>query len=490
MLERIQNLTDEYDGLKDRFGIGAYGPGRDFSRVGRAYMTLKDTNRQASVFNKILGRNAFPSMPFAVQLDNIGFCNLRCPQCPTHGSDVDHAKYQSGAYTMSREMTDSLAKETFPYAVKCSTSGIGEGLLHRDIDAIIRHAGHYGVSLFINSNCTTLTTRSLPMIFGVTQLQLSIDGALQETFETIRKGARYAAMLQAGRTLTLTNELLPPALRLAIGINFSICASNVSEMPFMADLADFVGAGSLSCNKMEFDVNQSFFKEEYLAEDYERYPSYFAYYRKEMAKRAGEIGLRVDCPDAVDGVEPDRDGGPVGGGVFVSARRNDESVPDFSSFVDEAKAEEDAQGLAEAAISAAIARHSELDGRAFENAVSHAKRLGDEISEGFERNFGQLSNADRSLIESAAASETEILDCYFLHKALYFMANGETRPCCVGNMRTLAGDTRVQSVKEIYQNGALAQFNADFRAGNLVEDCRTCPVKEKRKMKDIVRSFI
>jgi hypothetical protein len=65
------------------------------------------------------------------------------------------------------------------------------------------------------------------------------------------------------------------------------------------------------------------------------------------------------------------------------------------------------------------------------------------------------------------------------------MANGETRPCCVGSLRELAGDIRTQSVAEIYQGPKLSKFNADFRNGDLCDDCRTCPVKTMRPVKDM-----
>ena len=87
---------------------------------------------------------------------------------------------------------DRIAEESFPYAGQCSTSGIGEGLLHKDLDAIIAQASRYGTRLFINSNGTSLGVASFHRLFGITELQLSIDGALPATFEAIRKGADYS----------------------------------------------------------------------------------------------------------------------------------------------------------------------------------------------------------------------------------------------------------------------------------------------------------
>lgn len=389
-----------------------------------------------------------------VQLDNIGFCNLRCPMCPTHGSDADHAKFQSKTYTMTRAMIDRIATESFPAAVQCSTSGIGEGLLHRDIDTIIQHAGRYGTTLYINSNGTTLGVKCLPKLFGIASLQLSIDGALPATFEAIRKGARFAKVLHAARVVKTANDLLPPVLRLNIGINFLLCASTVRELPFMVDLADFLGA-SLNCAKMMFEFNETFHKEEYFEEDYERYPAYFAYYREQAVALARARGIHLVCPEPV--AEPDRDAGPANGGLFVAGHgtRNDEGPPVFADMVDDAKVAAEAAELAAKALQAAMERHAEYDESVFRQAAEQANTLTAQLSYDFEQCFAALTPADRDCIQGAAASNTAVQDCFFLHHMLYFMANGETRPCCVGTLRELAGDIRTQSVAEIFQGPKL-----------------------------------
>lgn len=483
----VDHLTQKYNAIKQAYSNDELRSGPDFSHIGRAYLPLKETNRKVSIFNKILGRNHFRCMPISVQIDNIGFCNLRCPMCPTHGSDADHAKFQSKTYTMTREMTERIATEAFPFALQCSTSGIGEGLLHRDIDAIIQNAGHYGTTLFVNSNGTTLGTKSLPKLFGITHLRLSIDGALPATFEAIRKGAQFSKVLHSARVLKVANDLLPPSLHIKIGVNFSLCASTVPDLPFMVDLAHFVGAGSLICNKMEFSINQTFHKEELLEEDYERYPAFFAHYRALAEPRAEALGIRLDCPDSEPDIAPDQSAGPSNGGLFVpgNERRNDTEPPIFEDMVDAQQVAEEAGELATKVLFAAIERHSGHDEAAVQQAKDHAHALSEKISGDFEQSFSALTAADRDWIKEAPTSDTEVLDCNYLQAALYFMANGETRPCCVGSLQELAGDIRTQSVAEIFQGPKLNKFNADFRNGDLCDDCRTCPVKTMRPVRDM-----
>ncbi len=488
----VDHLTQKYRAIKQSYPSDIPGRGSDFSRIGNAYNPLKDINRKATIFNIILGRNHFPSMPLQVQLDNIGFCNLRCPMCPTHGTDADHKVFQSKNFTMTRTMVDGIAQESFPYALQCSTSGIGEGLLHRDIDAIIAHAGRYGTQLFVNSNGTTLGTKNVPKLFGITHLRLSIDGALPETFEAIRKGARYTKVLHAARVLKIANDILPPELRMPVGINYSLCASTVRELAIMVDFAKFVGASLLECNKMEFVIGQNNPKENYLDEDYEKYPAYFAYYREQAASRAQAHGVRLNCPNAIPDIAPDRDAGPTGGGLFVSAQscNADDEAPDFAAMVDAQQVAADASELVEKVLHAAIERHLEHDESQYQRAKDKANDLAADISEKFEQQFGALSDLDKDWIKKAPGSDTVVQDCVFLNRALYFMANGDTRPCCVNSMSELAGDIRTQSVKEIYQGNKLGKFTADFRQGVMCEDCRHCEVKGERPISDLVRALV
>jgi len=490
--QRITDLTAEYHATKQANLSVDRQRGLDFSRVGNAYFPLKNANRKIAVFNKILGHGHFTCMPVAVQLDNIGFCNLRCPMCPTHGGDADHAKFQSKAYTMTRATIDRIATQAFPHAAQCSTSGIGEGLLHRDMDAIIQHAGRHGVTLFINSNGTTLGVKCMPKLFGVASLQLSIDGALPATFEAIRKGARFTAVLRAARVLKLANDLLPPVLRLPIGINFLLCVSTLREMAFMVDLAEFVGAESLPCNRVAYDFNENFRMVELAEEDHERFPAYYAYIREKAAALAKARGIRLDSPEPATDAAPDRDAGPTGGGMFVAGHgaRNDDGPPAYADMVDDATAAADAADLAARALRAAINRHAEHDEATYRRAVEQADALTAQISGSFEQRFGALTTAERDWIKGAAASKATVLDCFYLNHALYFTANGETRPCCVGSMQELAGDIRTQSVAEIFQGPKLAKFNVDFRNGDLCADCRTCPVKIERPLWDLARSSV
>lgn len=151
---RIAELAAAYRAAR---GSGANtGPLADFPATGRAYRSLKDRNLAISGFNRVLGQMWAPNMPWQMQLNNIGFCNLRCPMCMTHGTDENHATYQQKSYTMARDAMRRITAEAFPHAIQCSTSGLGEGLLHRDLDAVIDHANQYGTRLFVNSNGTTL----------------------------------------------------------------------------------------------------------------------------------------------------------------------------------------------------------------------------------------------------------------------------------------------------------------------------------------------
>jgi len=469
--QHIADLTAAYHAAR---GNGANsGPHADFPATGRAYRALKDRNLAISGFNRVLGRMWAPNMPWQMQFNNIGFCNLRCPMCMTHGTDESHAKYQQKSYTMTRDAMARIATEAFPHAIQCSTTGLGEGLLHSDLDTVIDHANRYGTRLFVNSNGTTLTSKHLPRLFGINQLQLSLDGALPHTFEAIRKGASYAKVMRAIRALKRTNALLPATLRMTPSINFVLCARNLRELPMMVDLAHYLGASSLFCFELI-----SAFNHRLADEEIKHFPRLHRHCRDLAAARAAALGIEFNCPEPDPEISAGADAEPPIGDLAATS-------PDFAELIDEHGIEDEAVSLAGRALEYAIERHAapgEADIRA---AREHAAVLLASLEREFHARFAELSADEAALIRGARQSEATFLDCHFLHEALYFEANGDVRPCCMLTLRELAGDSRQQGVAEIFQGPTLAKFIADFRQGNLCDDCRACPVKQTVRMKDL-----
>src|SRR5258708_10875244 len=113
----------------------------DFTHSGWSYYPLKDLNSSALLLNRALGDMRFSAMPEAVSMDVIGFCNLRCPHCPSHGSEAAHAKFQSKVWTMSDDAIRSIAHGGFPYARTVSFSCTGDTMLssHLTLAATLAH---------------------------------------------------------------------------------------------------------------------------------------------------------------------------------------------------------------------------------------------------------------------------------------------------------------------------------------------------------------
>jgi MoaA/NifB/PqqE/SkfB family radical SAM enzyme len=217
----------------------------DFTRSGWAYFPVKDVNQLALAINRALGEVRLPAMPEVASIQSIGFCNLRCPHCPTHGTDEAHAVFQSKAWTMADDMIRRIAEESFPYARQVSMSGAGENLLARNNEIAAELAHVYGCNVFINSNGTVISKRRMRPLWGATHLRVSRDGATPATFEALRRGADFAKVMRNVRIMTRASELLPRSLRLQTAINFGICASNLRDLPLMVDLARFLGIGQI-----------------------------------------------------------------------------------------------------------------------------------------------------------------------------------------------------------------------------------------------------
>lgn len=441
----------------------------DFTRSGWAYYPVKDLNQLALAINRALGDVRMPAMPEVASIQSAAFCNLRCPYCPTHGTDEAHAIYQAKSWTMSDDLIRQIAHDSFPFARQISLSGAGENLLARNTEIAAELAHAYGCNLFINSNGTVISKRRLRHLWGATHLRMSLDGATPATFEALRRGADFGKVMRNVRVMTRAGELLPRSLRLQMAINFCFCASNLRDLPLMVDLARFLGIPHINGIAVETTTPSL------LDEPYAQYPGAYRYHFDRMSERAAALGVRIAMPSPAD-VAPDPAQRPTG--TRLALPYLDDAyyagLPPIEVLVDLADLDEEALDLAEDALATALARMqgplNQEAGEAVKRAEELRRRQMDELG----RAYTSLTPAEHTRLGGLKDSDALVKDCSYLHRFLYYYPDGALRPCCFEFVPDV-GNLKDGSIRELFNGPKLATLARRFVGDDPDPSCAACP---------------
>lgn len=480
---RLDRLVGEYLSLRPQdVGVdrSRLDPSiTDFTRTGWAYHAVKQLNVLALSINRALGEQRMPAMPEMVVLENTGFCNLRCPYCPTHGLDHKHAMFQSKEWTMADSLIAQIGHSSFAYARQISFSGAGENLLARNVEVAAELAHAYGCSIFINSNGTVVSKRRLRPLWGTTHMRLSIDGATPTIFEALRRGAKYQTVMRNIRTMIRAGELMPPSLRLQTAFNFGVCASNIREMPLMVDLAELLGVRTI----VGFNIETE--RADLLDEPVTRYRARFGEYLKRMQERGRERGVRVvmiSPPFQTKEGEPDL---PLGNRLILPMLPESyyEKQPPLSELVDFEGLDEDAIDLAIDAVEAAIERMSGPLNRNAGEAHTKAQALHRELAQRLNKAYTELTPAEHTRLATLKDAVEPIKNCTYLHRYLYFLPDGMTRPCCFEFVPSV-GQFGGRSVPDIFNGPELSTLVKRFHSDAPDPACAICPKWEMEPARD------
>ena len=150
-------------------------------------------NKRLVQFQERFLRNGYVvGYPFHLVLETGNRCNLRCPLCPT-------------PYRESRVPTGRLSLENarrildqFPYVNHVNLSLWGEPLLNKDIFDIIRCTRSRDIEVLVQSNLNILSEETAERLVdsNLDILQISLDGASQESYEKYRVGGDFASVIR------------------------------------------------------------------------------------------------------------------------------------------------------------------------------------------------------------------------------------------------------------------------------------------------------
>ena len=172
-----------------------------------------------------------PLRPFPSKLfvETTTRCNLRCQMCVKHTGDSD---IPEGDLSME---TFAALEPALPHAKALILNGIGESLLHPELDEFIHRAKKLmpaGSWVGFQSNGLLLDdARARALVeAGLDRICLSLDAVCPDTFRKIREGGEVEDLEQAFSALrkarTLRNE--PP---LKVGVEFVVMRDNIHQLP-------------------------------------------------------------------------------------------------------------------------------------------------------------------------------------------------------------------------------------------------------------------
>ena len=146
--------------------------------------------------------------PIMIRLEISKVCNQKCIMC-AHGQD-DFRLEKTETKNMSLEVFDKVVAPLLPTTSVLVAFGLGEPFLNKDFLDILKRAKTINplTNIFVSTNGTRLseeTSREIVVGNLIDVLQISIDGAREDTYAKIRKRAKpgndYDIVLDALRTV-------------------------------------------------------------------------------------------------------------------------------------------------------------------------------------------------------------------------------------------------------------------------------------------------
>jgi MoaA/NifB/PqqE/SkfB family radical SAM enzyme len=128
-------------------------------------------------------------------------CNLHCQMCAINYDS--RYRPSSGRPPFFEPDLFARLRPLFPSLLRGYLFGLGEPTLNKHLVDYIRELASLGVDVWFNTNATLIDEEKAEQIAlaGAEKITVSIDGATASTYETIRRGAKFAAVVRGIRAL-------------------------------------------------------------------------------------------------------------------------------------------------------------------------------------------------------------------------------------------------------------------------------------------------
>jgi MoaA/NifB/PqqE/SkfB family radical SAM enzyme len=173
------------------------------------------------------------ALPVKLTLETTDTCNLDCPHCQIPRADKTPR--------MDAAVLERVVSELFPTLIELHPTNLGEPLTWPLFRRLTLEMERHGVLLDLTTNGTLLDEARIEWIAPIARdVKVSFDGATPETFERLRRGARFSAVCANVRALAARLEREPR--RPVIALQMTLMRSNYRELPALVRLAAELGA--------------------------------------------------------------------------------------------------------------------------------------------------------------------------------------------------------------------------------------------------------
>jgi MoaA/NifB/PqqE/SkfB family radical SAM enzyme len=202
--------------------------------------------------------------PMEAFLEVSARCNLRCQMCAINYD----TRYRSSSERPALLTPDLFARlrPVFPTLLRVYLFGLGEPLLNPHLVDYIREASSAGVEVVFTTNATLVDDAKAEEIAlgGAERVTVSIDGATAETYEAIRRGARFERVIRGIRALVAAGARHGRPL---VDLSFVAMRSNVEEVPLLVDLCADLGCRGVHVEPLFAQVGSPELDEHYAREN-------------------------------------------------------------------------------------------------------------------------------------------------------------------------------------------------------------------------------
>lgn len=182
---------------------------------------------------------AVRSYPSRLFVETTTLCNMKCHMC---------VKQSMGSGLKEGNMSFETFEALEPALVKAEAlilNGIGEPLLHPDLEAFVRRGkelmpanswtGFQSNGLLLDEARASSLVRA-----GLDRICLSLDAICPDTFRKIREGGEVKDLEQAFKALDTARKRHPES-NLRVGVEFVVMRDNIHQLPDVLRWASSVG---------------------------------------------------------------------------------------------------------------------------------------------------------------------------------------------------------------------------------------------------------
>jgi len=240
------------------------------------------------------------ALPVHLTIETTMACSLRCVMCQVYRSPAAMKQGLVGDPVMPVALFERIASETFATAKEMTPTVMGEPLQTPFFPKMLELLSEYSVRMNIVTSGMLLTREvSERLAPQLAKIKVSFDGGTKETFESIRRGARFETVVENVRGFDMERRKCDSDQKPILALQVTLMRRNIEELPRIVELAadmgvdEVVGLHVYVFDK-EFD-NQSLMHHQELSD------SMVA----EATKKAKDLGIRPHFPSPYLGKEYD-----------------------------------------------------------------------------------------------------------------------------------------------------------------------------------------